>query len=245
MISKFLTTLLVVAFSLEASAEMRRFQNAEQTKSFYAELVGFDKKTKRVRVRMKNGKKQVFAIELLSEEDQKYISENADRLAVGNEMRVSMRKYQDRSVKKTAERIVDRVAPCGYNITLNNGAKTPFTNITINYTLYYAVQDYLNPKRELKEKKGTLICPKILARETLTLKTEPVDIVSGKLEPVIKYRDRKGPDGETYTEPVVEKPGGRRKDQLLGCRVEIVVDGVVVKTESDGSISLENAKNKR
>ncbi len=86
---------------------------------------------------------------------------------------------------------------------------------------------------------------KIMAKETRTLITETVEIVAGKLEPVISYKTKKDSNGQSYKEAHVDQPGGRRKDQLIGCKIEIVVDDVVVKTETDGTLSLEKATRRR
>ncbi|BDS06202.1 hypothetical protein NT6N_12420 [Oceaniferula spumae] len=235
-----LVLLLFAALANVSQAEQRRFQNKEETKSFFAELNGYDAKTKIVTVRMSNGRQQRFPIDILSDDDQKYVLENARRLAIGNEIRVTLRKFQDKSKKELKERIVDRVSPSGYEVSLNNRAKRTFKDIKLNYTLYYEVQDYLKPEREQKTKEGTLECKAITSQQTITLKTETVDIVSGKLDPVIKNVRRRGADGSDYIEPVVEKPGGRRKDLLIGCKLDVVVDGEVVKSITDGTIQIES-----
>ncbi len=233
---------IVFLTCFDASAEIRRFQSQDKTKSFFAELTGYDAKTKRVTVRMKSGRKSSFKIDLLSENDQKYVVANGKRLAVGNDIRLSLRKFQDKSIKKLAPRTVDRVYPSGYTISLSNRSKNTYTDLSVNYTLYYQVQGYLKPEREKKMSTGNLSCEKIVANQTVTLHTEKLDIVSGKLEPVIKYVSKTNAEGISYQEPVVAKPGGRRKDLLTGCKVEILVDGEVVKSETDGTISVIETK---
>lgn len=232
--------LILLAFAhLSASAELRRFQSKDKTKSFFAELTGYDAKTKRVTVRMKNRRLSTFPIDILSEGDQEYVVANGRRLAIGNDIRLSLRKFQDKSVKKLRPRITDRVYPSGYTISLSNRAKRSFKDISIRYTLYYGVQGYLEPKRKNEEKTGKLTCKLITSQQTVTLKTEAVDIVSGKLEPTFKSVRRRDSEGNTYTDLVVDKPGGRRKDILMGCKVEIVVDGEVVKSEADGTLAVD------
>lgn len=237
-------TLLIIT-CLSVSAEIRRFQNKDKTKSFFAELTGYDTKTKRVTVRMKNGRTSTFLIDVLSKEDQEYVEANGKRLAIGNDIRLSLRKFQDKSKKKLEPRIVNRVYPSGYTVTLNNRSKKTYKGITINYTLYYGVQGYLKPERKQEEKAGTLTCEKITSQQTLSLNTETVDIISGKLEPVIKNVRKRNAQGEEYVEPVVEKPGGRRKDLLMGCKIDIVVDGEVVKSITDGTIAIEEPDDQR
>jgi hypothetical protein len=226
---------------LNISAELRRFQNAEETKSFFAELTGYDAQTKRVSVRLKNGRINVFTLDLLSEDDKTYVLANGKRLAIGNDIRVTIDDFKEKSTKAYEPLIENRVYPSGYTITLSNRAKKTHTNITINYTLYYAVQGYVKPKRKREEKTGTLTCEKITAQGTVTLKTETVDIISGKLDPTYKNVPKTNADGKRYTASVLDKPGGRRKDLLLGCKVDILVDGKVVKSITEGTIAIEDA----
>lgn len=242
---KALTLALLSILCIRADAELRRFQNAEQTKSFYAELTGYDAKTKRVTVKLKNGRAQSFSIDILSEDDKKYILENGKRLAVGNDIRVSMKDFNDKYKKVHKPRTEDRVYPSGYTITLSNRAKQIFENITLNYTLYYAVQGYVKPGRKQESKSGTLVCKHIPAQGNATVKTETVDIISGKLDPVVGTRQRTDAEGNRYDETYVVEEGGRRKDLLLGCKVDIVVDGEVVKSVTEGTIGIEDANERR
>ena len=235
--------LVFLCLAMSASAEMRQFLNAEGTKSFSAELTDYDAKSKRVSVRLKNGRIQTFQIDLLSEEDKNYIEANARFLAVGNSLGVTLTRYQDASRKESSGRTVNRVHPSGYAITLNNRSKEVFSNLTLNYTLHYAVQDYLKPERVNQSKAGTLTCKVLPSSGRETFRTDSVDIVAGKLEPVIKnVRRRSG--GQDYMEAVVTKEGGRRKDLLVGCKLEVVVDGRVVKSVTDGTIQLQKEEEK-
>jgi hypothetical protein len=238
---KQLALAVMALLCLNINAELRRFQNAEETKSFFAELTGYDAQTKRVTVRLKTGRTKVFTIDILSEDDKKYVLANGKRLAIGNDIRVSVDDYKEKTKKAYEPLIENRVYPSGYSITLSNRAKKTHTDITINYTLYYAVQGYVKPERKREEKSGTLTCEKITAQGTVTLKTETVDIISGKLDPTYKQVPRTNADGQRYTASVIDKPGGRRKDLLLGCKVDILVDGKVVKTLTEGTIAIEDA----
>ncbi|MCP5534957.1 MAG: hypothetical protein H7A51_01850 [Akkermansiaceae bacterium] len=237
---KALTIAVFTLLALNLGAELRRFQNADETKSFFAELTGYDTKTKQVSVRLKNGRRSTFSIDILSEDDKKYVTVNGPRLAIGNDIRVTLKDFKEKSKKVLEPRIENRVYPSGYTISLSNRAKETHTDITINYTLYYGVQDYLKPERTRQEKSGSLSCEKIASQATVTLKTETVDIVSGKLDPVLKQVTKRDGNGTPYTEEVVDKPGGRRKDLLLGCKVDIVVNGEVVKSITDGTIAIES-----
>lgn len=230
---------LLIGLSMHVSAEMRLFQNPEKTKTFMGELTAYDAKNKLVSVRMKNGRVSKFSMDHLSKEDQEYVEANAKRLAIANDLRVSLDEFHKPSRKVKKGRVLDRIQASGYNIMLSNRSKVAMLDISMNYTLYYKVQGYLKPKRTTKSQSGTLNCEVVAAIGSISYKTETVDIVSGKLEPKIDQVQRRNADGEKYTETVVREPGGRRKDLLVGCRVDILVNDQVVKTVTDGITSLE------
>lgn len=232
--------LILASLALPSQAEFRIFRNAEGTKSFAAELTSYDAKTKVVSVRAKNGRIQNFTLELLSEKDQAYVLKNATRLAVGAKLDLTLASFKDSSRKERKDRITDRIYPSGYTINLRNRSKNAFEGVTLNYTLHYEVQDYLNPERKPESKTGTIDCGTIVPLANITLRTDTVDIVSGKLEPVITNQIRRTATGEDYVEPVVTSPGGKRKDLLVGCRVDVIVDGQVVKSVTDGTLAVES-----
>jgi len=132
------------------------------------------------------------------------------------------------------------VRASGYTVRLSNRAKKTFSDIKMNYTLFYETQGYLESKRVPKEESGTLICEKITSQQTITLKTKAVDIVSGTLEAITRQESRPDGDGTYSTTTIIVAPGGSRKDLLVGCKLDIVVDGVVVKSVTEGTIKIED-----
>jgi hypothetical protein len=174
-----------------------------------------------------------FSIDLLSEADQKYVIEQGKLLAVFKNIEISLKEFREESEKKTSERIEYRVAPCGYVITLNNRSAQDFKKLEVKYTIYYAVQGYLDADRKVETSTGELTCD-LASNKSQELKTNSVDIVSGKMEPLIENVRRRNKDGNYYMESVVKEPGGRRTDLLQGCAVELWVDGKFVKTITDG-----------
>lgn len=236
------TTLLsLLLLSSPAIAETHRFESADGSKSFIGELTGYDAKSNRVSVKIK-GKTQRFKLELLSEKDRKYVEDNAERLAFANDISISIDSFTDKYVKRSEDRTDDRVYPSGYNIKLSNRSKQTFENIEVTYTIYYGVQGYLKPERKTEKETGEMIFKSLIPLGSSTQRTKPVEIVSGKLEPVLRNVTRRNPDGSDYVEVVVSQPGGRRKDQLIGCSVSLVIDGEVVNTVTEGKIQLEQKK---
>ncbi|BCX49283.1 hypothetical protein HAHE_31910 [Haloferula helveola] len=226
---------------LDLLAQKRRFESADGKKSFVGILTGYNPETKIVSVKI-DRRTQKFKIDVLSEADQKFVIENGERLAMADSIDVELDDYTDKYTKKTEKRIKDRIYPSGYEIKISNRAKRDYDNVTLEYTVYYGVQGYLEPERETKEASGTIDVKTLTQLGRVTFRTDPVSIVSGELEPVIENESVRNPDGTSFIQPVVKEPGGRRKDQLIGCSVRILIDGKLVKTVTEGNISLEQRK---
>lgn len=214
------------------SAELRNFESADGSKTFSAELIGYDSKTKMVTVILQR-KTQNFSIDLLSEDDQKYVIETGKQLAVINNIVITIKEFSENSEKKTSERVEDRVTPSGYVISLNNRSAQDFKKLEVKYTIYYAVQGYIEPDRKVETLTGDLTYD-LASNKSKELNTKTVNIVNGKMEPLIENVRRRDQDGKYYMESVVKEPGGRRKDLLQGCAVELLIDGKVVKTITEG-----------
>lgn len=214
------------------NAGLHNFKSADGSKSFSGELIEYDPTTKTVTVISQRNTKN-FSIDLISEADQKYVIEQGKLLAVFKNIEISLKEFREESVKKTSERVEDRTAPSGYVITLNNRSTQDFKKFEVKYTIYYAVQGYLEEDRKVETSTGELTCD-LASNKSQELKTKTVDIVSGKMEPLIENVRRRDKDGNNYMETVVKEPGGRRTDLLQGCAVELWMDGKVVKTITEG-----------
>lgn len=228
-----LLTIVCLCVSITAlSAELHTFKSADGSKTFSGELNRYDPTTKTVIVIVER-KTQTFKIDLLSDEDQTYVIEQGKQLSLIKDIDITLKAYTEQSEKKTAERIEDRVYPSGYVITINNRSKQDFKGLKVSYTLHYAVQGYLEPDRKDETLTDTLTCD-LAPGTSKELRTKTVDIVSGKLEPLIENVRRRDKDGNIYNETVVKEVGGLRKDLLKSCEVDLLIDGKIVKTVTDG-----------
>jgi len=222
-------------------ADIRRFQSKDGTKDFTGELTGYDPETGTVSVKM-NGRVANFNISLLSDEDQEYVKEVGEVLALVNQIEITLTEYRGKPTKKEEDRITDRIYPSGYDVRLSNKSRQTFEDLELTYTVYYGEQDYLKEERKTKELEGKMKFPVLAPLRSETLQTEPVPIVSGKLDPVIVQERRRLQDGTEIVESRVAEPGGRRKDQLIGCEVRLLLDGKVVKRVSAGDLTFTRRK---
>jgi len=226
-------TIACLCFSITAlSAELHSFKSADGSKSFSGELNRYDPATKTVTVIVER-KTQTFQIDLLSEEDKTYVIEQSKQLAITKDIDITLKAFTEKSVKKTSERIEDRVYPRGYVISIDNRSKQNFKNLELSYTIHYSVQGYLEPDRKDENLIDKLTCD-LAANTSKELRTKTVDIVTGKMEPLIEQIRRRDEDGKFYYESVIKEPGGRRKDLLETCVVDLLIDGKVVKTVTNG-----------
>jgi hypothetical protein len=228
-----LSTIACLCFSITLlSAEIHTFKSADGSKSFSGELNRYDPATKTVTVLVER-KTQTFQIDLLSEEDQTYVIEQGKQLAITKDIDITLKAYTEKSEKKTSERIEDRVYPRGYVITIKNRSKEDFKNLELSYTMHYSVQGYLEPDRKDETLTDKLTC-NLAPDSSKELRTKTVDIVTGKMEPLIENIRRRDKDGKFYYESVIKEPGGRRKDLLETCVVDLLIDGKIVKTVTKG-----------
>ncbi|MGE9269513.1 MAG: hypothetical protein ACQKBU_01810 [Verrucomicrobiales bacterium] len=215
------------------AAELHRFESADGGKDFVGELRGYDPDSELVRVKV-NSKLLSFPLKVLSQRDRLYVLDNGEGLAMANQLAIHLERYIDKHEKRVMGRKTDRIYPSGYEVRLTNRSQRELKKIKLTYTVYYGVQGYLDPARTTMEFTGRLYCKALAPGKSVTLRTKPVDIVSGVLEPVLADEVLSLPEGDSE----VLYPGGRRKDQLIGCSVDLVVNRKVVKRVREGSLQL-------
>jgi hypothetical protein len=131
-----LLTGLLTSVSL-AGLKAHTFFNTDKSKSFAGTLTGYNDEDQKVRVRTEKGKDITFQLEILSEECQAYVLENASSVAVASRLDISFDK-----VKEDKQKGVDGVNTT-FDVTFFNRSKTILKDLVIEYTIYYS-KDTLN-----------------------------------------------------------------------------------------------------
>ena len=151
---------------LPASAlEERTFHNADKTKSFVGEAVGYNSKSDIVTVRRSNGAEIRFKVSLLSEDDREYIRENGVALAVGDATVVTLKEFENEQQRTSTEIVRSAVTPTGYSVTVKNGSAELMEDVTADYTIYYRKGSETG-KGSITESTGTLDLYSIYPRKT-------------------------------------------------------------------------------
>ncbi len=159
--------------------EERTFRSASKDKSFSGLLTGYDSKSKVVTVRLASGNEKRFNIDLLSDDDQKYVLDNQDTLAVSKDVSVSFKEIKEKSIRSKEGLVRTSAVPTYFDITVYNRSKTPVEELELRYHYYYCVGTLKpgGPKHTPQVAKGVLVFDKIYGQDTSTLQTAKIDIV--------------------------------------------------------------------
>lgn len=176
-----LTMIAFVLLVVPSSAlEQRTFHSSnDKSKSFEAELTGYDPIKKMVSVTLKSGKAKRFSLALLSEEDQKYVRAHAVILAVGRDVDITFKEAQGDVTRTNKGLIRSRSTPTSYAITVYNRSDQIIKDLEVRYSFYYCVgsSSASGPRHSPKVQKGTLNYPKLFGKYNETRKTSEVVII--------------------------------------------------------------------
>ena len=141
---------LLLVPALPARADLHRFDNADGSKSFYAELLRFDDKKKLVTVRMVSGREMHFPVSLLSEKGQEWVDGQKEILAASRWLRLKLTgEWGKRTVTKadssktiTSERL--------YHSELSNFGPLPLKDLEVTYNIHLFRDDGKNGSRSIR-----------------------------------------------------------------------------------------------
>ncbi|MBT8036997.1 MAG: hypothetical protein KJO21_05585 [Verrucomicrobiae bacterium] len=176
-----LIALLSLVYVLPSAAfEQRLFYSAkDKSKSFEAKLLDYDPIKKVVRVTLKSGKTTSFALSLLSEEDQEYVRSHAVILAVGRDVKLSLKEIKG-EVEHSKDGLIRRSAtPRSYEVSVYNRSDQIIEDFEVRYSFYYCVgsSSVNGPKHSPQVQKGTLLYPKLFGKYTETRTTSEVVMI--------------------------------------------------------------------
>ena len=173
----FITLLGCAIIGLPASAlEKRTFTSSDGSKSFEAELTGYDEKKGTVTVRKSGTKTLTFKLSVLSEEDIAYVKKNGNALAASKSIRVDFDLWKDKP--KTSRSDTERTitTPAGYTFEIRNWSKESVKNVKVRYTVFHR-KDAENGSGSVAQTQGTIDIPTLFAGKDQPRKTSPINLV--------------------------------------------------------------------
>lgn len=177
---QWLSLIALLSFILPSAAlEEREFKSADKSKSFTATLIDYNEAKKTVTVTLKNGSQKRFALAILSEEDQKYVIDSADDLAVSRSVNVSFKEIKGETTRSKAGLVRTQSTPTSYEIQVYNRSDTVIEELEVRYSLYYCVgsSNATGPRHTPKVLKGSLIYPKLFGKYTETRPTSEITLI--------------------------------------------------------------------
>ncbi len=178
--AKYLPLVALLAVSpLSEALELRQFKNTDGTKSFTATLANYNPKSKQVTVNMENGRTKRFSIKLLSQEDQKYVLDSLDELAICRSVSVSFKEVKGETTRRKTDLVRTSTTPTAYQIELYNRSDQIIRDLEVRYSFYYCVgsSSYNGPRHTPKVITGTIFYPKLFGKYHETRKTAEVVLV--------------------------------------------------------------------
>jgi len=177
MLKRLLVFAVCLAFvPLAGAIEKRVFHNADRTKSFTGVPIGYDAKTGVVTVRKVAGQTIRFKLDLLCEEDRKFIKENATALMAANGIRIDFDLFKGKveTSKKGKERTT--IYPAGYEITIENKTKEDIPNVELQYVIFHR-KGAENGAGSIVQSTGSFTFDPLFANYTRSERTEPVQLI--------------------------------------------------------------------
>jgi hypothetical protein len=190
------TSRLIIAFSLaallavSAGEQWRTFSNADETKSFEGSLVAYSEKAGKVKIRLKNGKQAVLALEKLSEKDVKWLKETGvwQLRVTGLDVKLKRDKLSDEAITDQgagSTRSI-RVRKEGYEILITNPGKEDVEGLECDYVFY--ARKRMADETEVESHKGTFIVTLIEPGEEFASVTDHIALdVSERLLGMVLY----------------------------------------------------------
>jgi len=126
-----------------SAGDSHTFTSRDGSKTFQAELDGYDSFNKLVTVRRPNGRVQRFKISLLSEKDQEYVQSAGPKLSAKAGLRISSDMNRGASTKSREGNWEHKKIPCDYTIAISNTRNEYIDDVTVDYTIFVE----RNPKK--------------------------------------------------------------------------------------------------
>lgn len=178
--TRWLSLIALLSLVLSSAAiEQRQFKSADETKTFTATLIEYKDSTRTVTVRLKSGGSKRFSIDLLSADDQKYVMDSAEELAVSRSVHVSFKEVKGDTSRSKAGRVRTQSTPISYEIQVYNRSDQVIKDVEVRYSFYYCVgsSSATGPRHTPKVQKGSLIYPKLFGKYNETRHTADVVLV--------------------------------------------------------------------
>lgn len=223
---------------------LRTFTDPDGERTFTAEILRYDHKQDTVTVRMKSDGRQVtFKLSRLSESDRDYLKGYAQQVAAENSFKFSFKKFMDETGANESGDTKTTTYNGGYQITLANFSTTNVENVTVESLTIWR-KDTFDGMGDEQLVRGTHPISTAIAGLNERITTASIPMESRAKKSVLLSAGVAGGcascggsrSSATYSKPL------KSRDILVGCIVQVKVDGKVVSTAASGPAILRKFK---
>ncbi len=228
---KKITTLFLFGLAMNAYAnqEWRTFNSMDGSRTFKGQLTAYDETSTTVTVLKSDLKRVSFKIDVISEECQKYVLENADKLAPDLNLKVRFEESRDRKGTERSSDTRTTNHESGYTIHINSYSPTLVREAEVEYLMIYRKDSVKGDHNDIVVKGTDTV--EIPPNSSASVETETVELVNFYKEgqPIGGgggggcSSGRCGGGGGT-----VFSKSERSRDFLVGCVARVTVNGTVV-----------------
>jgi hypothetical protein len=223
----FVTLFFILGITANAGQEWRTFTSADGARTFKGQFVAFDEATETVTVINSKRQRFSFKIDVISEADQEYVNENADKLPPDANLKIRFEELFDRTdFQRGAEKTKTKTYDGGYTIHVNSYTPRLISEAEVEYVMIYR-KDKVDGDHSDHIVKGseTVVIP---PNSSASVETETVDLVNYyKAGKAVSSGGGCSGGGCSKGSTTFTK-SERSRDSLIGCVVRVTVDGHVV-----------------
>ncbi len=233
---KSLTLLFLgLGMTAHASQEWRTFSSVDGTRTFKGQLTAFDTSSSTVTVLKSDQKRITFKIDVISEEDQEYVLDNASKLAPDLNLRIRFEELRDRKGTTRGDESRTTNHEGGYTIYLNSFSPTLVKEAEVEYLMIYRKDAVTGDSNDIVVKGSDIV--EIPPNSSASVETETVELVNyfKPSEATSSGGCSSGSCGGSTTYTKSE----RSRDFMIGCVTRVVVNGTVVSESATSPGILE------
>jgi hypothetical protein len=227
----FITLFLVVTgITANAGQEWRTFTSADGGRSFKGQLVAFDKGTETVTVLNAKRQRLSFKIDAISESDQEYVNDNAEKLPPDANLRFV---FDERFELKDSQRggeTKTKTYDGGYTIHVNSYTPRLISEAEVDYVMIYRKDKVGGDSADLVIKGSeTVVIP---PNSSASVDTKTVDLVNFYKAGKATSTAGKCGGGSCTKGSTTATRSERSRDFLVGCVARVKIDGQVVSVSA-------------
>jgi len=239
---KLLAISLSLALGMAAYADSgwRTFSSSDGERTFEGRLTAYNSDTRIVTVENRRGQAIHFKEDVISERDREYVREMRDSLPPVIRLDVGFDRVQERTDFNNSGGTRTSKYNCGYKITLRNHTSMPYSNVEIDYLLIYH-KDVVNGKGTDHVVSGSKSI-ELGAKRTVEIDTQTVALTSFYKSGAANTSTSSSSGGggcrggscgsgsRSSSSTTTYSRAERSRDSLVGCVVQVKVNGYIVTT---------------